>query len=297
MPTAIHERVNLSSVPVNLTVMAEVGRQETPVFTWNPVEQMWIQEKGAAAKAPPPPNDIHAIQTWFLDTDENEWIQTVLGPMGRELAAQWRGAHRVPDSAIAANKAKPTGSARRSPLPFLVSAAVLIVVLGGAAVASSKLLAPAPTAVEGASPPADPSGTGTPAASTDPAPSASAAASADPTANPTSAPNATPRPRTPAPTAPPTPRPATPPPDFASPQVGPAGTTFHLTFTGLPAAASYRTSYTRGSVTVGYITGEVPSNGTVTFDLRTTAGSFPPDTYFFTIRAGNSVRTVTFRIS
>ena len=113
MPTAIHERVNLSSVPVNLTVMAEVGRQETPVFTWNPVEQMWIQEKGAAAKAPPPPNDIHAIQTWFLDTDENEWIQTVLGPMGRELAAQWRGAHRVPDSAIAANKAKPTGSARR----------------------------------------------------------------------------------------------------------------------------------------------------------------------------------------
>jgi len=41
----------------------------------------------------------------------------------------------------------------------------------------------------------------------------------------------------------------------------------------------------------------VPSNGTVTFDLRTTAGSFPPDTYFFTIRAGNSVRTVTFRIS
>ena len=80
---------------VNLTVMDVVGRQEAAVFTWNPVEQMWVQERGGAAKPPPAPHDVHAIQTWFLDVDENEWIQTVLGPMGRQLAAQWRGAHRV----------------------------------------------------------------------------------------------------------------------------------------------------------------------------------------------------------
>src|SRR5205814_10294773 len=144
---------NLASTAVNLTVMDVVGRQEAAVFTWNPIEQMWVQERGGAAKPPPAPHDVHAIQTWFLDTDENEWIQTVLGPMGRELAAQWRGANRVPDSAIAANKAKPTGSARRSPLPFLVSAAALILVLGGPAVAASKLLPPAPTAADGAGPP------------------------------------------------------------------------------------------------------------------------------------------------
>jgi len=80
--------------------MDVVGRQEAPVFTRNPVEQMWVQERGGAAKPPPSPHDIHAIQTWFLDTEDNEWIQTVLGPMGRQLAAQWRGAYRVPDAAI-----------------------------------------------------------------------------------------------------------------------------------------------------------------------------------------------------
>ena len=47
----------------------------------------------------------------------------------------------------------------------------------------------------------------------------------------------------------------------------------------------------------GYTTGEVPSNGVAVFDLRTSAGSFPPDTYFFTIRAGNAVKTVTFRVT
>ena len=105
----------------------------------------------------------------------------------------------------------------------------------------------------------------------------------------------TPRPRTPAPTLQPTPPP--PPPDYVSPVVGPVGTIFHITFTGLPAAAPYRTSYTRGSVTTGYTTGEVPSNGVVTFDLRTNTANFPPDTYFFTIRAGNAVKTVTFRLT
>ena len=99
---------------------------------------------------------------------------------------------------------------------------------------------------------------------------------------------ATPKPATPAPT---------PPPDFVTPQVGAVGAIFHITFTGLPAAAPYRTSYTRGSVVTGYTTGEVPSNGVAVFDLRTSAGSFPPDTYFFTIRAGNAVKTVTFRVT
>src|SRR5438309_12097574 len=68
VPTAIQERVNLASMPANLTVMAEVSRQDRPVFTRTPVEQMWIQERGVAAKAPPTPNDIHATQTWLLDT-------------------------------------------------------------------------------------------------------------------------------------------------------------------------------------------------------------------------------------
>jgi len=41
----------------------------------------------------------------------------------------------------------------------------------------------------------------------------------------------------------------------------------------------------------------VPPNGVLQLDLRTAFGSFPPETYFFTVRAGNSVKTVTFRVS
>src|SRR2546430_435340 len=128
VPTATHERANLASMPVNLAVMDVVGRQEAPVFTWNPVEQMWVQERGGAAKPPPAPHDIHAIQTWFLDTEDNEWIQTVLGPMGRQLAAQWRGAYRVPEAAISRETNAPK---KRSPLPIIVAVAVLIALIGG----------------------------------------------------------------------------------------------------------------------------------------------------------------------
>jgi hypothetical protein len=174
---------------VNLAVMDVVGRQEAPVFTWNPVEQMWVQERGGAAKPPPAPHDIHAIQTWFLDTEDNEWIQTVLGPMGRQLAAQWRGAYRVPDAAITreAKTAK-----KRSPLPILVAAAVLIALIGGVAVAAPGLMNPSAS-------PAPSSGavaaTNTPApASTEP----TAAPTPEPTPEPTVAP-ATPVPATPRP--------------------------------------------------------------------------------------------------
>ena len=169
---------------VNLTVMDVVGRQEAPVFTWNPVEQMWVQERGGAAKPPPAPHDVHAIQTWFLDTEDNEWIQTVLGPMGRQLAAQWRGAYRVPDAAIA----RDTKTAKkRSPLPLLVAAVVVVALIGGVAVAAPGLMNPTAT----------------------PAPSAPIAASNVPVPTATTDPQPTPEP-TPEPTVAPTPVPATP---------------------------------------------------------------------------------------
>src|SRR6267378_7234907 len=144
VPTATQRRANLPSMPVNLGAMAEVGRQETPTFTWNPVEQMWVQEKGGAAKPPPAPHDVHAIQTWFLDPDVNEWIQTVLGPMGRQLAAQWKGAYRVPDAAVAH---QPKTTKKRSPLPFAIALVVLIALIGGVAVAAPGLMNPSATPV------------------------------------------------------------------------------------------------------------------------------------------------------
>jgi hypothetical protein len=169
---------------VNLAVMDVVGRQEAPVFTWNPVEQMWVQERGGAAKPPPAPHDVHAIQTWFLDTEDNEWIQTVLGPMGRQLAAQWRGAYRVPDAAIT----RETKTAKkRSPLPILVAVAVLIALIGGVAVAAPGLMSPTAT-------PAPTVAVSDPPASAEP----TAAPTPEPTPEPTVAP-ATPVPATPRP--------------------------------------------------------------------------------------------------
>ena len=175
---------------VNLTVMDVVGRQEAAVFTWNPVEQMWVQERGGAAKPPPAPHDVHAIQTWFLDTDENEWIQTVLGPMGRQLAAQWRGAYRVPDGAIARENTK--GTKKRSPLPFVVAGVVLLALIGGVAVAAPGLMNPNATAA-----PSSPIAV-TPGETSAPSAAPTAEPTAEPTPDRTQAPTAvpaTPRPR------------------------------------------------------------------------------------------------------
>ena len=199
-------------MPVNLAVMDVVGRQEAPVFTWNPVEQMWVQERGGAAKPPPAPHDIHAIQTWFLDTEDNEWIQTVLGPMGRQLAAQWRGAYRVPDAAITREN-KP--QKKRSPLPILVGAVVLIALIGGVAVAAPGLMNPNAT----------PAPSGPIAASNSPAPG-----STEPTAAPT--PEVTPEPTA----APATPVPVTPRPRPAGPSYTLRNGTV-VTYTGPVTAA------------------------------------------------------------
>jgi len=40
----------------------------------------------------------------------------------------------------------------------------------------------------------------------------------------------------------------------------------------------------------------VPVNGVLQQDLATRPETFPPDTYFFTTRAGDAVRTVSFRV-
>ncbi|HEY9326535.1 MAG TPA: hypothetical protein VIS26_08200, partial [Candidatus Limnocylindria bacterium] len=103
--------------------------QEHSVFTWDPVGQRWIHERGPEMSTPPVPPDIHAIQTYFYDEDGKEWIATVLAPRGRELAAQWHGAYKVPDLAAP----PPTTGKKSSPAPLLAVVLVLLIVGGGAA--------------------------------------------------------------------------------------------------------------------------------------------------------------------
>ncbi|TME73274.1 MAG: hypothetical protein E6I49_01785 [Chloroflexi bacterium] len=249
---------------VNLTVMDVVGRQEAAVFTWNPVEQMWVQESGGAAKPPPAPHDVHAIQTWFLDVDENEWIQTVLGPMGRQLAAQWRGAHRIPDAAIARQT---KGPQKRSPLLFIVAGVVLVALIGGVAVAAPGLMNPDatpapsnPTVVTSGNTPA-PVGTPT------------AGPAAEQTPDPTQAPT-TPVPATPRPTA----RPVTIPRPAGISVTLAGGTT--VVYTG-PLSVN-RSAYLPGTFTVILANGR-PASGVFTImlgnlsqPLRTVYGSLDP---------------------
>ena len=103
--------------------------QEHSVFTWNPVDARWVHERGPEMATPPTPPDVHAIQTYFFDPDGKEWIATVLAPRGRELAAQWHGAYKVPDRV----EATTAGGKKSSPAPLFAIVLVLLIVGGGAA--------------------------------------------------------------------------------------------------------------------------------------------------------------------
>ena len=180
--------------------------REHSVFTWDPVNQRWIHERGPEMTTPPVPPDIHAIQTYFFDLEGREWIATVLAPRGRALAAQWQGAYKVPDQVAA-----PTKSGKSSPAPLFAIVLVLLIVGGGAAavVAGTQSL---PNAT--AAPTIAPNVTANP--------SAPVAVSGEPSATPGDAtPVPTQRPGgTPVPTPVKTPAPTLPPP--------PAGTTITL---------------------------------------------------------------------
>ncbi|MEX2046809.1 MAG: hypothetical protein WEE03_06575 [Chloroflexota bacterium] len=177
--------------------------QEHSVFTWDPVGARWIHERGPEVTTPPVPPDVHAIQTYFFDPDGKEWIATVLAPRGRELAAQWQGAYKVPDRAAPPG----TGVKKGGRGPLFAVVLVLLIVGGGAAAVvggtqGTLMVSPAPTVAPGVSvvPSAPVVVSAVPTA-------AAAGATAAPTQAPagTPAPNVTQAPvRTPAPTVAPT---------------------------------------------------------------------------------------------
>jgi len=187
--------------------------QEHSVFTWDPVNQRWLHERGPEMTKPPVPPDIHAIQSYFFDPEGKEWIATVLAPRGRELAAQWHGAYKVPDRAAAPT----TGAKKSNPAPLFAIVLVLLIVGGGAA---------AVVAGTQTTPNASPAAP-TSAPSVSAIPSAPVTVSAEPTATPV---DATPAPTqkpggTPAPTQQPPVR--TPVPTIAPPPP-PTGTSIAL---------------------------------------------------------------------
>ena len=117
---------------------------EHSCYTWDPITQAWVHERGPEVPPPPAPPDVHALQSYFFDDDSKQWIRTVLAPMGRELAAKWQGAHKIPDDAMARPKAGlPAKDPKKltkkgSPVGVFVVAVVLLVMLGGVGVVASQ---------------------------------------------------------------------------------------------------------------------------------------------------------------
>ncbi|MDP9282449.1 MAG: hypothetical protein M3P38_10175 [Chloroflexota bacterium] len=266
--------------------------QEHSVFTWDPVGARWIHERGPEMTSPPMPPDIHAIQTYFFDPEEKEWIATVLAPWGRQLAAQWQGAYKIPDQGA---PPKTTGK-KSSPAPLFAIVLVLLIVGGGAA---------AVVAGTQSTPNASPAlPTNAPAVTTNPNPTAPVALSAEPTA--TAPVNETPAPTqrpggTPAPTQPPvrTPVPTVAPPVGTSLTLadgsvvtysGPArvniGVPFTVTFTvrnanNTPGTGTLLVSFGNASTS-----GSKTSSGTLNGSgqlVMNYAGASLPGNYPFTI--------------
>ena len=76
--------------------MSDLGR-ETPVFTWDPRARSWLRERGPEDGAPPgPPLDEGAVATYFLDSNTGRWTASILGPQGRRVSAELKGAYRSP---------------------------------------------------------------------------------------------------------------------------------------------------------------------------------------------------------
>ena len=116
--------------------MADPAREHT-TYTWDPVSAAWVHERGPEIPPPPLPPDIHALQSYFFDDDSKEWIRTVLAPMGRELAARWKGAHKIPDD-HGAKTAKGERASGSSAIGIVVIVVVLAVLLGGVGVVASQ---------------------------------------------------------------------------------------------------------------------------------------------------------------
>lgn len=166
-----------------------------------------MHERGPEITPPPLPPDVHALQSYFFDQDSKEWIRTVLAPMGRELAARYQGAHKIPeggrDPKAKGKKAEKgaQGETKKGSNTFVALVViVLLVLLGGVGVVASQsgLLTDTSASKTTAPESAAPSVAGTPAAVPTGGAQASSVATAAPTAAPTTAPTAAPV-RTPAP--------------------------------------------------------------------------------------------------
>ena len=120
------------------------------MYSWDPRDRRWMNERGEQDAPPPPaePIDNEAVQTVYLDPDTGRWTATILGDVGRRIAAELGDSYRGPAvSGLAMKEEAPQrrvvptpDQVRRIPLlAWLVGIAIAI------AVASWASMAPLPT--------------------------------------------------------------------------------------------------------------------------------------------------------
>jgi len=279
---------------------------EHTTYTWDPVTAAWVHERGPEITPPPRPPDVHALQSYFFDADSKEWIRTVLAPMGRELAARYQGAHKIPEAGRAA-KAKPAKGETKKGSNTLVGAVVvvLLVLLGGIGVVASQtgLLTDTSSARTSAPPDsAAPSVAATPPAGQTGGTPASGAPTAAPTEAPTAAPVVTFRPPPPV-NLPPGPRATLP--DgtivvYTGPTTATRGGFLPTSFTvvlanGRPASGDL--TIVLGDITKDprIVSGTLDANGKIALDVPATLaiGQYPLSVVYKGSRA--TLATITLR--
>ena len=80
------------------------------MYSWDPRVRRWMKERGPSDAPPPPaePIDNEAVQTVYLDPQSGWWTGTILGDVGRRIAAELGDSYRGPAVAgIAAQQEAP----------------------------------------------------------------------------------------------------------------------------------------------------------------------------------------------
>lgn len=122
------------------------------MYSWDPRVRRWVKEPSQNVAPPPPaePIDNEAVQTFYFDTQTGMWMGTILGDMGRRIAAELGARYRGAAVSGLAMAQQPKSHRRIVPTPDQVKRipriAWVIGIVIAAAVAAWAAWAPLPPA-------------------------------------------------------------------------------------------------------------------------------------------------------
>jgi hypothetical protein len=122
------------------------------MYSWDPRVRSWVKEPSQHDAPPPPaePIDNEAVQTFYFDAQNERWTGTILGDVGRRIAAELGDGYRGP--AVTELAMKQEGPRRRTVptpdqvkrIPKIAWLVGILIAIGVAAWAAWAPLPPAP---------------------------------------------------------------------------------------------------------------------------------------------------------